>query len=72
MCAREAVLLTHSKSSHPAALLLSRDTLSVTYLESALTRKSTSIASKELTEYLRPLVSTLAKKPGGEGVVIVN
>ena len=62
--ARQVVLLTIPKSSHPAQLLSRQHPAPVSPLPAALTDLPACIANKRLTPKLNPLGPTLTKKPG--------
>src|SRR5882672_1743039 len=71
MRARQVVLLTPPKSSHPRPLLSRQHFVPVSPLAATLMDSPASVASKRLTVGLSPLAATLTKT-GAEGGVIVN
>jgi hypothetical protein len=64
MCARQVVLPTSLKSSHPAQLLSRQHSAPVSPLPAILTDLPASVANKRLTPKLNPLDSTLTKNRG--------
>src|SRR5713101_1693463 len=71
MLARQIVLLTPPKSSHPSQLLSRQQSAPVSPLAATLMRLPASVANKRLTAGLNPLDATLTKNRG-VGVVMVN
>ena len=64
MLARQAVLLTLPRSSHPRPLLSRQHYAPVSPLAATLTNLPASIANKRLTQSLNPFDSTLTKNTG--------
>jgi hypothetical protein len=65
MLARQVVLLTHPKSSHPFQLLSRQQTAPVSPLPAILMDLPASVANKRLTASLNPLDAILTKTWGG-------
>src|SRR6266446_558067 len=63
-CARQLVLLTPSRSSHPTQLLSRQQPAPVSPLAATLMNLPTSVANKRLTQKLSPLDSALTKNRG--------
>src|SRR5882672_7688915 len=64
MCARQVVLLTPPKSSHPSLLLSRQHLVHVSPLAATLMNLPASVANKRLTAELTPLAATLTKNRG--------
>ena len=64
MLARQVVLLTQQKSSHPLQLLSRQQTAPVSPLPAILTDLPASVANKRLTASLSPLDAILTKNTG--------
>src|SRR6266478_5108699 len=70
MCARQLVLLTPPRSSHPRPLLFRQQSASISPLAATLMDRPASVANKGLTRSLNPLAATLTKNRGVGGVMV--